>query len=657
MHTEKVYDVSPPKLIGRTVHAVLTSYNIDVDPLVVERSVSEIPRSYGGDYGIPIMRFLRQVKDGQEKNKIVNEIIERLKSEPTVRNAVFVRGYINVDLDVSSLAKIVFEAVRHDGKEYGYVKTSRPQRIVVEHTSANPVHPLHIGHARNMSLGDTLAKLLRARGHKVQTRYYINDAGRQMAVLVYGIKMLGSYSPPKNVKIDHWLGLVYAITHTLVDVLTLKKEVERLREKGGEEYREKLSELDKLMAVLARLRERDPALFDKLAQAISSDPNPEESIAEIMRKYEFRTDEEIVKLTRRIVEDCLKGFKETMRRMGVDVEVWDWESDLIWSSMVAKILEEARKSPYFTIHKGAPALNLASLQEDPEIAEKLELPKSFKIPSLILARSDGTTLYTTRDIAYTIKKFREFKADKVINVIAAEQRLEQLQVRLALIALGYKHEGFNLIHYAYEMVSIPGMSMSGRRGEYITLDELIEAAIKRAREEVDKRQPDLPEDERQKIAEAVGIGAVRYSLVSVAAQKPLTFNLEEALNFERNSAPYIQYTYARAHNILAKYGKPIPWDQIDYSAAEENELRRTLVIQASMFPYIFAKAADELKPELLVAYINRLADVFNKWYPQDHVIREPDEGKRAFKLALTKTVETILENTMRILGIPVLERL
>jgi len=652
-----VYDVSPPKLIGRTVHAVLTSYNIDVDPLVVERSVSEIPRSYGGDYGIPIMRFLRQVKDGQEKNKIVNEIIERLKSEPTVRNAVFVRGYINVDLDVSSLAKIVFEAVRHDGKEYGYVKTSRPQRIVVEHTSANPVHPLHIGHARNMSLGDTLAKLLRARGHKVQTRYYINDAGRQMAVLVYGIKMLGSYSPPKNVKIDHWLGLVYAITHTLVDVLTLKKEVERLREKGGEEYREKLSELDKLMAVLARLRERDPALFDKLAQAISSDPNPEESIAEIMRKYEFRTDEEIVKLTRRIVEDCLKGFKETMRRMGVDVEVWDWESDLIWSSMVAKILEEARKSPYFTIHKGAPALNLASLQEDPEIAEKLELPKSFKIPSLILARSDGTTLYTTRDIAYTIKKFREFKADKVINVIAAEQRLEQLQVRLALIALGYKHEGFNLIHYAYEMVSIPGMSMSGRRGEYITLDELIEAAIKRAREEVDKRQPDLPEDERQKIAEAVGIGAVRYSLVSVAAQKPLTFNLEEALNFERNSAPYIQYTYARAHNILAKYGKPIPWDQIDYSAAEENELRRTLVIQASMFPYIFAKAADELKPELLVAYINRLADVFNKWYPQDHVIREPDEGKRAFKLALTKTVETILENTMRILGIPVLERL
>ena len=652
-----MYDVSPPKLIGRTVHAVLTSYNIDVDPLVVERSVSEIPRSYGGDYGIPIMRFLRQVKDGQEKNKIVNEIIERLKSEPTVRNAVFVRGYINVDLDVSSLAKIVFEAVRHDGKEYGYVKTSRPQRIVVEHTSANPVHPLHIGHARNMSLGDTLAKLLRARGHKVQTRYYINDAGRQMAVLVYGIKMLGSYSPPKNVKIDHWLGLVYAITHTLVDVLTLKKEVERLREKGGEEYREKLSELDKLMAVLARLRERDPALFDKLAQAISSDPNPEESIAEIMRKYEFRTDEEIVKLTRRIVEDCLKGFKETMRRMGVDVEVWDWESDLIWSSMVAKILEEARKSPYFTIHKGAPALNLASLQEDPEIAEKLELPKSFKIPSLILARSDGTTLYTTRDIAYTIKKFREFKADKVINVIAAEQRLEQLQVRLALIALGYKHEGFNLIHYAYEMVSIPGMSMSGRRGEYITLDELIEAAIKRAREEVDKRQPDLPEDERQKIAEAVGIGAVRYSLVSVAAQKPLTFNLEEALNFERNSAPYIQYTYARAHNILAKYGKPIPWDQIDYSAAEENELRRTLVIQASMFPYIFAKAADELKPELLVAYINRLADVFNKWYPQDHVIREPDEGKRAFKLALTKTVETILENTMRILGIPVLERL
>lgn len=657
MHTQRVYSVSPPKLIGRIVCTVLVSHNIGVDPLIVERNVSEIPRSYGGDYGIPIMRFLRQVRGSQERNKIINEIVEKLKSESVVKNAIFVRGYINVDLDASSLAKIVFEAVKHDGKEYGYVKTGQPQRIIVEHTSANPVHPLHIGHARNMSLGDTLAKLLRARGHEVQTRYYINDAGRQMAVLVYGIRMLGNYSPTENVKIDHWLGLVYAMTHTLVDVLVLKKEVEKLREKGGEEYREKLSELDKLMAALARLRERDPQLFDRLVQAISSDPNPEESIAEIMRKYEFRTDEEIVKLTRRVAEDCLKGFRETMKRMGVDIEVWDWESDLIWSSMVAKILEEARKSPYFTIHKGAPALDFTRLQEDPEIAEKLELPKSFKIPPLILARSDGTTLYTTRDIAYTIKKFREFKADKVINVIAAEQKLEQLQVRLALIALGYKHEGFNLIHYAYEMVTIPGMSMSGRRGEYVTLDELIEAAVKRAKEEVDKRQPDLPEEERQKIAEAVGVGAVRYSLVSVAAQKPLTFNLEEALNFERNSAPYIQYTYARAHNILAKYGKPIPWDQIDYSAAEENELRRTLVIQAAMYPYIFAKAADELKPELLVAYINKLADTFNKWYPQDHVIREPDEGKRAFKLALTKTVETILENTMRILGIPILERL
>jgi len=644
----QLYETTPYRLLAKTI----TRHIPGVEEKLVEYLVAEIPRRYGGDYGIPIMRLLRGVQDREEK---INAIINDLKQSPVIRDAVYTRGYLNIDINEAELAKTLFNTVKAVGEEFGPPKTAKPERIVVEHTSANPTHPLHIGHARNMCLGDTLARMLRKRGHIVQTRFYINDMGRQVAVLVYGY-MKASTKPPENTKPDHWLGLVYAITHTLIDLQEAKKKLKQAR--THEEYQEAVNEIDKLMAALAKLRSKDPQLFDKLAEAIQQDPDPEKTISRIMQEYEYRLNPDTVKAFREVVELCLQGFRETMKRVDALPEEWDWESDLAWTSMVEKVIKEALRTPYITYKEGALALDLQKLLRDkPYLYEKLGIPRNLEIPPLVLRRSDGTTLYPTRDIAYTIKKFQAFNADKVINVIAAEQRLEQIQVRLALAAIGREKEAANTIHYAYEMVTIPGRSMSGRRGEYITLDEVIEAAIARARQEVDKRYPELTEEERQAIAEGVGIGAVRYSLVSVSATKPLTFNIDEAVNFERNTAPYIQYTYARAYNILRKHNAPIPWEEIDYTAAGERQDRRTLLLLAANYPYIYAKAADELKPEILVAYINKLADKFNKWYPTDHVIREQDPGKKAFKLALVYTIKTILENTLRTLGIPALKRL
>ncbi|HID40666.1 MAG TPA: arginine--tRNA ligase, partial [Pyrodictium sp.] len=584
-----------------------------------------------------------------------------LQQEPVVAEAKRVGGYLNITIDVGYAAKLVFEAVRVEGFEYGRVKTDKPERIVVEHTSANPVHPLHIGHARNASLGDSLARLLRARGHVVQTRFYINDMGRQVAVLAYGYIAAGLDEPPKNVKPDHWIGLVYAITHTLLDIEELKKRLEQLkREEKYEEYRQLLRELDELVAAASRLRERDPELFERIAEALKG-KDPSQEISKLMQVYEYRQDPEKVELVRKVVQLCLQGFRETLSRLGIEIEKWDWESELAWTSMVSKILEQARNSPYATVHKGALALNLQPVLRDSVVRERLGLPEDYEIPPLILQRSDGTTLYTTRDIAYSLKKFREFNADRVFNVIAAEQRLEQLQVRLALIALGYRREGLNMIHYAYEMVNLPGQKMSGRRGRYITLDELIDQAVAIARQEVEKRSPGLPEEEKRKIAEAVGTAAVRYTLVSVSASKPMTFNINEALNFERNSAPYILYTHARAASILAKArerGIQLDWDRIDYSATNENMLRRSLVIQALVYPYVFAKAADEQRPELIVAYLSRLADIFNRWYTSgDSVVNEQDQGKQMFKLALVYAVKQILANALDLLGIKAIDRM
>ncbi|BES81439.1 arginine--tRNA ligase [Pyrodictium abyssi] len=660
--SRKVYESAPQRVLARAVAAVLEQQGVELsqqERQQIEYIVAESPRPELGDYGIPLARYAKRYRINMDK--FFEEASVLLTREPIVAEAKRVGGYLNIAIDAANAARLVFEAVRLEGFDYGRVKTDKPERIVVEHTSANPVHPLHIGHARNASLGDALARLLRARGHIVQTRFYINDMGRQVAVLAYGYIAAGLDKPPEGVKPDHWIGLVYAITHTLADIEELKKKLEQLKkEEKYDEYRQLLRELDELVAVASRLRERDPELFGRIADAIKgSDPAAE--ISKLMQIYEYRRDPEKVELFRRVVELCLQGFRETLSRLGIEIEKWDWESELAWTSMVSKILEQARRSPYATVHKGALALNLQPLLRDPVVRERLGLSEDYEVPPLILQRSDGTTLYTTRDIAYSIKKFREFNADRVFNVIAAEQRLEQLQVRLALIALGYRREGLNLVHYAYEIVNLPGQKMSGRRGRYITLDELIDQAVAIARQEVEKRSPDLPEEEKQRIAEAVGTAAVRYTLVSVSAPKPMTFNIDEALNFDRNSAPYILYTHARAASILSKArerGIQLDWNSIDYSAASENQLRRSLVIQALVYPYVFAKAADEQRPELIVAYLNRLADTFNKWYTSgDNAVNEPDRRKQMFKLALVYTVKQILANALDLLGIKAIDRM
>jgi arginyl-tRNA synthetase len=651
--------VSPFKLISKHIAETLKSLGVEkLDLSEIEYSIAETPDPKLGDYGVAIARFARRYN--VKVSQLVEEASSRLEKEEVVSKVEFVRGYLNVRLDARRIAELLFKTLESEGENFGIVKTDKPLRIVVEHTSANPVHPLHIGHARNASLGDTIARLLKARGHIVQTRFYINDLGRQVAVMAYGVLALGG-KVPENVKADHWLGAVYAITHTLADIQQAKREVEEAKKREDEEtYKEALRKLDSLVADAAKLRERYPDIFDALAEKLK-DRDLELEISKLMKAYEYREDPLLAERIRNIVSKCIEGFRQTLSRLGIYFDVWDWESDLAWSGLVSEILEKARQSPYYTIYKGAAALNLKPLLKDPIVRESLGLPEDYDIPPLILQRSDGTTLYTTRDIAYTLKKFREFNADKVYNVIAAEQRLEQLQVRLALIALGYRREGLNTHHYAYEMVNLPGEKMSGRRGRYITLDELLDKAVRKALEEVDKRSPHLTREEKARIAERVGTASIRYALISVSASKPMTFSIEEALNFEKNTAPYLLYTYARASNILAKAaerGIKFSLDDIDYSAAEETQYRRQIILRLYTYPYYFVKAADELKPEILVSYLGKLADAFNTWYSQtDSAINEPRPQVRAFKLEMVKAVRSVVGNALKLLGIEPIERM
>ena len=612
-----------------------------------------------GDLSVPLVRFRRAT--GKAPEDLAGEITgdPQFQSLPVEKYEV-VNGYLNIWLDVPRIAGIL-AGLYSNGWEMRVPPAPSPKRIVVEHTSANPIHPLHMGHARNTSIGDTLARLLSARGHFVNRRYYVDDVGKQVAIVAFGFEVLGvdpiEEAKEKEMKPDALAGWVYAVTHTILEILEAK---EKLEEAGEAEERKNIQErIDDLMNILVQLKSGDPGgYFDKLLEGIPKAGGPSR-VQEIMIRYEKGLEPE-KSLVRRIAKAVLEGIRETLDRLQVEFDAWDWESDLVWSSRVGKLIELARKSRYYTVWKGAEAIDIPRiikevLSRDPEARARIRIPKGFEIPPLILVRSDGTTLYTTRDMAYTLYKFEQFNADEVVNVIGADQRLAQLQLRLALLGLGFRREALNTIHYDYEIVRLPGMRMSSRRGRIVTLDSILEHLKARAVVEVEKRNPGADKDWVEAVAEKIAVGAVRFTLVRTNAKRPVVFDVKRAVDLEENTGPYLQYTYARAHGILEKHG-PIDYEAVDAQGCRE-EKRRSLMLSALRFPLTAAKAADDMAPEDLASYLLRLADEFNSWYQADPVIREPDKGLRECKALLVRTVMDSLGHGLRLLGVPVLERM
>ena len=324
----------------------------------------------------------------------------------------------------------------------------------------------------------------------------------------------------------------------------------------------------------------------------------------------------------------------------------------MWSSQVGEALRKLRKSAFVRSEGGVLEFDADKVVRVLGLKNKLGLGEDYEVPPLTLVRADGTTLYTTRDVAYTLWKFG--RAERVVNVIGVEQSLAQLQLKIALYALGYGKQADELVHFAYNLVTLPGYKMSSRRGRYITLDEVLDEAVERAFEEVSKRSPMLSEEEKRKIACFVGLGAVRYALVDVDASKPVVFTWDRVLNFETNSAPYVQYTHARACSILRK-AACVP-EQPDFAVLKER-LERELVLALAGFPDVFVDAAEYLKPNLIADYTNMLADKFNSFYGALPVIKaEPKELSEA-RLGLTDAVRTVLQNALNLIGVVAPEKM
>ncbi len=506
---------------------------------------------------------IRKLPPSQIAETLALEISKDPDLEPVTVEA---KGpYLNFHVPVSDLQDALRDAIRPG---YGTLPL-RNERVVLEHTSANPNGPLHVGHIRNSIIGDTLARCFRKAGYTLDVQYYVNDMGRQIAIVVWGIDRLES-GEVGNEKPDHQIARVY---------IQANRELEA-----------------------------EPGLIA--------------GVETHMRLVEAGHTETTGKF-RSAVSRCLDGFRVTMSRLNVCHDRFVWESDFVRNGDTKKLLGRIRHLPQYRADGDKVALDLSG-----EGFEK----------EYVLRRSDGTSVYAARDLAYHIWKGRNF--DRVIDVLGADHKLIGSQLRTTLRILGEKPP--EIVHF--EFVSLPEGSMSTRAGKFVSADELMDEVTRQAFSEVTVRRPELAEEARWGIASAVAIGAIRYDIVKISPEKATVFDWKEALNFERQSGPYIQYAYARACSILEKAGN----FENAYELANEHEIG--VARQIAKFPTVIEAVVKELKPQLLAAYARELADLFNAFYHFEPVIKS--EGiTRQSRLTLVKAVKNTLKESLETLGI------
>jgi arginyl-tRNA synthetase len=528
------------------------------------------------DLAVPCFSLSKEMRT--EPKLIAEKLASMIVPAGMISSVKAVNGYLNFMIKDTELIEETLRRILSEGKEYG----SAPKKgikINVEHTSTNPTGPIHVGRARNPIIGDTLARVLKRCGYDVETEYYVNDVGKQVVILTWGVNNIpkGSVTEEDRDKDDHKLVAYYR-------------------------------EANKLM---------------------EEDEDVKEQIAENLRRFEAG-DRKVIDSVRDTAEKMLAGLKESLSGINVEIDRYTWESDFIADGSAKEVVNKLK------------ATNYSGQTEDGSwFIDLKDFGIQGKNTKFTFTRSDGTTLYTTRDLAYHLDKFK--RADRAIDVLGEDQKLGSKQLCSALEIMGSKKVPEAVF---YSFVSLPEGKMSTRKGVVVYLDDLIDEAVSRAVDEIRSRRKDLSDEETQIIARKIGIGAIRYNVVRVQAEKQFVFKWNEALNFDGNSGPYIQYVHARACSMLKKAGK-YSHDTDPARFADERE--KALIKALSKFGSIITTAGEERRVHILPAYGHEVAAAFNQFYADVPVLESG--GNRDARLTLVECTRTVLRNVLDCLGI------
>ena len=600
------------KLVSSVIGGLKALYGQDVPAAQVQ--LQKTKKEFEGHLTLVVFPFLRMSKKGPEQT--AQEIGEYLQAnEPSVAAFNVIKGFLN--LTIASSAWIELLNGIHADKQYGIMAaTDNSPLVMIEYSSPNTNKPLHLGHVRNNLLGNALANIVAANGNKVVKTNIVNDRGIHICKSMLAWQKYGNGETPESSgkKGDHLIGDYYV--------------------SFDKHYKAEVKEL------MAKFQSEGMNEEEAKAKAEAESPLMKEA-REMLVKWEAN-DPEVRALWKKMNDWVYAGFDETYRMMGVTFDKIYYESNTYLEGK-EKVMEGLEKGFFYRKEDGSVWADLTGEGLDHKL----------------LLRADGTSVYMTQDIGTAKLRFADYPIDKMIYVVGNEQNYHFQVLSILLDKLGFEW-GKGLVHFSYGMVELPEGKMKSREGTVVDADDLRAEMIDTAKETSNElgKLDGLTKEEADNIARIVGLGALKYFILKVDARKNMTFNPKESIDFNGNTGPFIQYTYARIQSVLRKAkeaGIEIP-AQLP-AGIELSEKEEGLIQMVADFAAIVKQAGEDYSPSIIANYTYDLVKEYNQFYHDFSILREENEAVKVFRLALSENVAKVVRLGMGLLGIEVPDRM